>query len=94
MQLKKISDNMSPSLDRIKNDLKSVPRDAFNYWQQTTPKRTGNARSKTTLAGNTINASYAYAQVLDKGRSKQAPRGMSGPTTQFITQLIRRILRK
>lgn len=58
----------------------------------------GNARRNTTLANRTIRANYAYAYRLDKMRgpgrsrwSKQAPRGMTEPTRQFILARYNRI---
>ena len=52
---------------------------------------------KTKISGKTIDANYPYAGVLDKGRhmtsrgmrgSKQAPRGMTEPTMNYIRQYI------
>jgi hypothetical protein len=95
MRIKKTSDSMTPSLDKIQRDLlRQVPREAHNFFVKGTPKRTGNARNKTKLQGNVINAGYAYADRLDKGYSRQAPKGMTAPTTSFITRLLRRIIRK
>jgi hypothetical protein len=54
------------------------------------------------LKGNTIEANYQYAQVLDKGRhmtsrgmrgSDQAPKGMSEPTEEFIQKRITEIIK-
>ena len=85
---------MTPSLDKIQRDLQQVPREAHDFFVKGTPKRTGNARNKTRLQGNVINAGYNYADRLDKGYSRQAPKGMTAPTTSFITRLLRRIIRK
>ena len=94
MAIKLVSNNLTPSINRIVKDLQDLPRDAYNFWLQTTPKQSGNARNKTKLAGQTIRADYPYAQVLDKGSSKQAPQGMSKPTERFIKNEIKKRLRK
>lgn len=66
-----------------------------------TPIDTGNARRSTRLSKDTIIANYPYAEVLDKGRhrtdrgmrgSRQAPRGMTKPTLQYLRFLFRRIM--
>lgn len=85
---------MSFSLDKISRDLGTIPRDAHKVWVDNTAKRSGNARSKTTLNGNTIKAAYPYAERLDKGWSKQTPQGMSKPTERFIQQELRKKIRK
>ena len=87
-------DLITPSTQAIARQLKAVPQQAFEFWVKTTPVRTGNARSNTHLAGNTIEADYAYAHRLDEGYSKQAPSGMSKPTKAFIDQAVKKILRK
>jgi hypothetical protein len=47
------------------------------------------------LQGSKIKANYNYAVPLDEGWSRQAPRGMSKPTEEFIKRRIsRQILRK
>ena len=65
-----------------------------------TPVKTGNARSKTTINGKTIQAQYPYASVLNDGRgfrdgqmrgSVQAPKGMVEPTKKFAMALIKRL---
>jgi hypothetical protein len=90
----KVNDNISASVIRQKGDMKGVPVQAHRYFQAITPKDTGNARSRTVLSGNTILANYPYAVRLDKGWSKQAPKGMVEPTKRFIEQLIKQKLRK
>lgn len=71
--------------------------EAYKYFKKTTPVRSGNARRNTKQRGSAIIADYPYAQRLDEGYSRQAPRGMTRPTLRFIekkmTQLIRRYWR-
>jgi len=91
----KIQDRINPSLDNIQSNLQTkITKKAFLEFRVRTPKRTGNARNKTRLQGNKIVANYPYATELDKGRSRQAPDGMSKPTTKLITQEIEKIFRK
>ena len=94
MGIRQVSDGITPSLNRIQTQLNQLPRQAHDFWVKATPRRTGNARNKTRLSGNTIHANYPYAQRLDDGYSRQAPQGMSEPTNNFLTRLIQRILRK
>lgn len=68
--------------------------EAYDEFVKNTPVRSGNARRKTRLIGNKIRARYPYATRLDKGYSKQSPRGMSQPTREYIYKRVREILRK
>jgi hypothetical protein len=84
---------MTSSLKRIQKKLAQVPKEAYTEFVSDTPIRSGNARRKTRLQGNTINAAYPYAKKLDEGYSQQAPEGMSKPTEQFIKKRVKQILR-
>lgn len=79
-------------INGVNKKLSQLPKDAHTFFQKTTPRRTGNARNKTTLANDTVLAKYPYAGRLDTGYSKQAPRGMSKPTLDFIRKLVNKIL--
>ena len=94
MTVKKTKDAVSPDIERIKRELAALPKDVYNYWVSITPKDTGNARNKTKLTGSVIHANYAYANRLDEGYSKQAPKGMSQPTTEYLDKKIKKILGK
>lgn len=86
---------MTPSLARMEQQLKKLPRQAYDFWVDETPKKTGNAKRSTGFVNNkTIWANYPYAKRLNEGWSKQAPNGMVEPTTNFITRKLRQILRK
>jgi hypothetical protein len=89
-----VKNNLTPSLIKIKKELATVPDQAYKYWESQTPVRSGNARRSTSLQGQTIKAKYPYAAKLNEGYSKQAPKGMSDPTSKFVTALIKRIMRK
>lgn len=87
-------DLITPSLARIQSQLAAVPQGAYQTWLTNTPRRTGNARRRTTLRGNTIRADYDYAVPLDQGWSRQAPQGMLRPTLRWLRQTLRNIIRK
>lgn len=87
----RVKDTMTASLNKIQRQLDQLPAQAYKEWVKTTPKRSGNARRKTRLAGEKIRADYAYAERLDKGWSQQAPDGMSDPVSQFIAKYIERL---
>jgi hypothetical protein len=87
--------------DRITQDLKKkaaalarVPQQAYTFFKAHTPIATGNARSRTRLNKDTIQAIYPYARRLDEGYSKQAPDGMSKPTEAYIQKTVDQIIRK
>lgn len=99
IQVTKTQDAITPSLARIQRELETVGPGAYKIWQENTPVRSGNARSKTRLrgAGQTktyIDANYDYAVPLDQGRSRKSPQGMSKPTLAWIRQTLNRIMRK
>jgi flagellar motor switch protein FliG len=74
--------------------LDQVPKQAYDYFKSITPIRSGNARRKTYLNNDTIQAAYPYAEKLDKGYSKQATSGMSNPTKIIVKRIVDRIIRK
>lgn len=91
--------NIRRRLDKVLDTLndKNISQEAYDYFRDVTPVRTGHARSQTTLKGNTIDADYPYAKILDKGRhmtnrgmrgSTQAPEGMSKPTIEHIREYV------
>lgn len=94
MAIKKVGDTITPSLGRIKMEVAKLPKDAYNFFVRETPRKSGNARKQTKLQGNTINADYPYARRLDKGYSKQAPRGMTEPTVEYIERIAKQKIRK
>jgi hypothetical protein len=74
-------------------DPKKLAEEAYQYFRSITPiapVNGGNARRNTHLRGDEIRADYAYATRLDAGWSRQAPDGMSAPTTKFIQEYIRK----
>lgn len=75
---------VSKMFEEAERVAKTLPKEALDYFVDSTPIRTGNARRSTRLRGNTIDADYTYAERLDEGYSRQAPRGMSNPTEKFL----------
>lgn len=70
-----------------------LPRAAYKHFVEVTPKRSGNAKRRTTLQSNKIVADYPYSQRLDEGYSPKAPQGMTEPTEQWIQQEVDRRLK-
>lgn len=68
-----------------------LAEEAYKYFKDITPIKSGNARRNTNLRNDEIQAQYPYAQRLDKGYSKQAPDGMTKPTDEFIRQYIQKV---
>ena len=91
-----IVDRLNKVLDTLNSN--NIAKEAFTKFKDVTPVKTGNAKRSTKLQGNTINADYGYANVLDKGRhmtrrgmrgSDQAPQGMTEPTIKHIREYVK-----
>lgn len=89
-----IQDRITGDITKLKRELGAVPKAAVTEYQKLTPKKTGNARKRTTLQGNTIKANYPYAQRLDEGYSKQAPQGMTKPWEQWLQKYLDKIMKR
>lgn len=87
-------DLLTPSLQRQAQGLKNILPKAYQFFLKTTPIDTGNARRNTYQKGNRIEADYDYAIPLDRGWSRQAPRGMTKPTMDYVRSLVMQIRRK
>jgi hypothetical protein len=85
---------ISKMFDEAEKVAKTLPKEAYDYFVDSTPIRTGNARRSTRLRGTTIDANYAYAERLDEGYSRQAPKGMSEPTEKFLQKRIDNLIGK
>lgn len=79
MRLNKVLDAVN---DRTITDV------AYKAFVKNTPIRSGNARRNTKKSNNSIDANYAYAQRLEEGWSKQAPKGMTEPTIEEIRNYV------
>ena len=75
---------VSKMFDAAEKVAKTLPKEAYDYFVDSTPIRTGRARRSTRLKGNIIDANYPYAERLDEGSSRQAPKGMTEPTEKFL----------
>ncbi len=85
-----MASNCISRLNKVLNTLddKKVTDVAHKAFVQNTPIRTGNARRNTVKSGNDIDANYPYAQRLEEGYSKQAPKGMTEPTIEEVRKYV------
>jgi hypothetical protein len=88
-----IQDNITKDLERIRKSLPQIAKQGLAEYKRLTPVRSGNARRKTTVSGNAIQANYPYAGRLDEGYSKQAPKGMTEPFEQWLEKHISKIIK-
>ena len=86
--------NITDRLKLIKSKLndRNLAKVAHPEFVKATPIRTGNARTKTDLHANQVSANYPYANLLNEGLSKQAPKGMTEPTIEAIRSYIEKEL--
>jgi hypothetical protein len=82
MKIKIDNKDLKNLINSTRKEMRQVMREAHKYFKDITPKRNGYAQRNTILVGNEIRANYDYAGVLDEGRSRQAPNGMSEPTIE------------
>jgi hypothetical protein len=90
----KISGNLNRELDLIRRDLRAHPAKALTEFKSLTPIRSGNARRRTTLRNDSIEADYAYAGRLDSGWSNRAPDGMTQPFARWLERQVKQIFGK
>lgn len=90
LDIKTVSDQFKDA-NRVPEELRER---AYKFFRDRTPIRSGNARRNTKLEDTSIVADYPYAERLDTGWSKQAPDGMTEPTTQFIERELEQLIRK
>ena len=85
-------------VQRMFDELEDMPKDvmkaSYKFYKNETPVRSGNARNKTKLRNKQIKSGYPYAGKLDEGWSKQAPKGMTEPTIDYIDDQIEKEVRK
>jgi len=92
-----------------KNDIKQLQKDiaeaieesmkdTYKFYRKATPVRSGNARNKTkyreTSRSYNIESRYDYAGPLDAGSSKQAPKGFTTPSFNFLKDQITKKFKK
>jgi hypothetical protein len=93
MRVRQIRSEISPRLRQIDKQLQPIVKMAGRFFQDVTPRRTGNARRNTIVNNQSIEANYAYANRLNEGHSKQAPKGMTDPTINYLRRTVKKILR-
>jgi len=89
-----VSSNCVARLNKVLSTLDEakITDVAHKAFVRNTPIRSGNARRNTNKSTNTIDANYPYAQRLEQGYSKQAPRGMTEPTIEEVREYVFRTL--
>ena len=82
--------------DELKDMPEFVMEKTYPYLKSRTPIASGNARNKTRLEQNksVIGSRYPYADRLDTGWSKQAPRGFTEPAIDELENLVNDQIRK
>lgn len=90
--MKRQNSNWKRREQQLNTFLRNLPKGMAEEFKKSTPIRTGNARSKTSLRQNEIQANYAYSVRLEKdGWSRQAPEGMSKPTIEYARGELRKL---
>jgi hypothetical protein len=84
---------IAPSLKRRVKGLQQIAQQGHTHFKKITPKRSGNAKNRTVLNKGNIEANYPYAVRLDKGWSRQAPRGMVQPTIEYMRKLVNHVMK-
>lgn len=79
-----IKSDMAILRKELKATVKQVIDDAFDIAKDNTPYRTGNARRGWKKKPKEINNRVPYIERLEAGASRQAPKGIIGPT---LTQI-------
>lgn len=85
-----MASNIVSRLNKVLNTLddQKVTDVAHKAFVDNTPIRTGYARRNTVKSGNDIDANYPYAQKLEEGFSRQAPKGMTEPTIEEVRRYV------
>jgi len=80
--------NLDRMEKRIQTLIRDVGRETLKTAKNITPVRSGRARDnwtkQTTRTGFEVENSVPYIGHLDKGSSRQAPRGISKPTVRKV----------
>lgn len=86
--------SFTKQMDQARKAVADLPEFAEDTMKAYTPKRTGNARSHTTLQGSSVVADYPYAQRLEDNYSPQTRGlGITGPTEKAIQKEVDRRLK-
>lgn len=88
-----VQNNITSTIQKVQKKLEKLPQEVYQEFVKNTPVRSGNARRRTKMRNKTeIVADYPYAQRLEEGYSKQAPKGMTEPTEKFMQKRLKDIL--
>lgn len=72
----------------LKRIVEAVAQEVYTQAKRATPVKTGNARrnwnKQVTQKGATVDNKVPYIERLEAGASKQAPRGIIGPTLSQV----------
>lgn len=98
VSLKINKSDMRKLQSRIDNAVNNATEDTYDFFKRKTPIKSGNARRNTKYKEGSrstkIIGDYNYSGVLDAGRSKQAPKGMTSPSLQELRKQIAKNFRK
>lgn len=90
--VRRLTNNIPTRANKLKREFDNLKRKGHHQFVKETPIDTGNARRSTKLKGNEIQANYDYSIKLEKqAHSRQAPRGMSEPTIDYLRKEIKKI---
>jgi hypothetical protein len=90
--VRRTTDNIGRRTRQLEREFNNLKVKAHDKFVEVTPVDTGNARRNTDLRGNQIQANYDYSIRLEKeAHSRQAPRGMSEPTIEYIRNEIKKL---
>jgi hypothetical protein len=83
-------------MDKLEKVPSKTLSKSYPFLRNKTPVRSGNARNRTKLSKmtSTIKSNYGYAGPLDDGRSKQAPKGFTDPTIDYMEQTVNNLVGK
>ncbi len=90
----KVTSDVKQEMAAYSKVASAVAKRSYEYFKSITPIQSGNARRNTRLNDTTIEANYAYADKLDKGSSRQAPKGMTEPTVQKMDKYLEEEFKK
>jgi hypothetical protein len=85
---------LNTKLNKVQQGLAALPQQTLDEFKKNTPIRSGNARRRTRLSGNSIEANYPYAQRLEDNWSSQTKgQGIIEPTLKWLRNRIKQLAR-
>ena len=88
VKLKVDTRQFSKMIGLAQSQVDRIQDQAYRFFRDHTPIRSGNAKRNTVQRGDAIVAAYPYAGRLDTGYSTQAPDGMTQPTIDYIERTL------